>query len=282
VLDTGIAQSVSQGRLLKAWHAQQPTYEGGVDPVGHGTMVASAISLAAPHAGLLDFAFGAGGDFQSYLSDVLRAYAVLREFLQQAPGPLVINNSWCVYETAGDFPVGDPGNYGSNPLHGLNRLIGAVAALGADIVFAAGNCGLPCPAPGCGAGDRGPGASIIGANGHPDVTTVAAVTTAGDRLGMSSQGPAKLTEGKPDLAAYSHFQGVAPAVLRPHGGTSAAAGVCSGVVAALRTRISVLAAPPGVLRGVLTATAALGPTGFNHDTGHGVLQPVAAATRLGL
>src|SRR3989449_5849847 len=93
-------------------------------------------------------------------------------------------------------------------------------------------CSSDLPDPRCGKGDTGPGASIHGANSHPDVFTVAAVTVTDRRLGYSSQGPGALYSRKPDLAGFSHFKG--SGIYPVDGGTSAASPVAAGVAAAPR------------------------------------------------
>src|SRR5207249_1064073 len=135
------------------------------------------------------------------------AFADLVERVSAAPGRWVVNNSWGLFDRASDAPVGSPENYSANPDHPFNQVTGALVAAGADVFFAAGNCGADCPDGRCGAGDTGPGASIHGANSHPDVVTVAAVTVTDRRLGYSSQGPGALYSRKPDLAGFSHFKG---------------------------------------------------------------------------
>src|SRR5439155_103013 len=84
---------------------------------------------------------------------------------------------------------------------------------------------VPCPNARCGAGDTGPGQSIHGANSHPDVVTVAAVTVTDRRLGYSSQGPGGLDSRKPDLAGLSQFAG--SGIYEADSGTSAASPVAA-------------------------------------------------------
>ncbi|MGH7429619.1 MAG: S8 family serine peptidase, partial [Candidatus Methylomirabilaceae bacterium] len=133
----------------------------------------------------------------------------------------------------------------------------------------------------CGTGDTGPGASIHGANSHPDVVTVAAVTVTDRRLGYSSQGPGGLYNRKPDLAAYSHFRG--SGVYPADGGTSAASPVAAGVAAAIRQKVSTKKRRPSQLKGLLQRTARdLEGNGWDYDLGYGVIDAAAAVKALGL
>ncbi len=162
----------------------------------------------------------------------------------------------------------------------LSDAIAAFAA-GADVFFAAGNCGADCPDQRCGAGDTGPGASIHGANSHPDVFTVAAVTVTDRRLGYSSQGPGALYSRKPDLAGFSHFAG--SGIYPADGGTSAASPVAAGVAAALRQRLASDRLAPAQLKGLLQRTARdLGGDGWDYDLGYGVIDAAAAVKALGV
>src|SRR2546426_393501 len=175
----------------------------------HGTMVAYDVRIAAPDAQILDYALlrSRAGTWAAFLSDAIAAFADLVERVNGSPGRWVVNNSWGLFDRASDAPVGSPENYSANPDHPFNQITGALVAAGADVFFAAGNCGADCPDPRCGKGDTGPGASIHGANSHPDVFTVAAVTVTDRRLGYSSQGPGALHSRKPDLAGFGHFKG---------------------------------------------------------------------------
>src|SRR2546426_12390427 len=66
------------------------------------------------------------------------------------------------YTTLFRSPIGSPENYSANPDHPFNQVTGALVAAGADVFFAAGNCGAGCPDGRWGAGDTGPGGSIHG------------------------------------------------------------------------------------------------------------------------
>src|SRR5208283_2321154 len=109
-----------------------------------------------------------------------------------------------------------------------------LVAAGADILFAAGNCGATCPDSRCDNPMVPP--TINGANSHPDVITVAGVDTNRQVVGYSSMGPGALSQEKPDIASFTHFLGSeAFGPGSPDSGTSAACPVMAGVIAALRS-----------------------------------------------
>ena len=182
-----------------------------------------------------------------------------------------------MFNRSTDAPPGHAQNYWANPDHPFNTVTAALVASGADVLFAAGNCGADGPDSRCAIGDIGPGHSIHGANSHPDVITVAAVTVNDDRLAYSSQGPGALGHNKPDLAAFSHFRypNRNPSF---HSGTSAASPVAAGVVAALRSKASARNIPPADLKAALLATTrdVAGTAGWGPDYGHGVIDAGAA------
>ncbi len=280
VMDTGIdAKTIP---VSGGWAPPGVDYTPGTFERDHGTMVAFDASISAPKAAILDYALLQTKEetWTGFLSDAVAAYADLLQRLEREPGPLVVNNSWGMYNRSEDSPIGSPDNYSANPDHPFNQIVGSLVEAGADIFFAAGNCGIPCPDNRCGVEDTGPGASIHGANSHPDVVTVAAVTVTGRRLGYSSQGPGALYHRKPDIAAYSHFDGshVFP---EPDGGTSAASPVAAGVVAAVRERYSNSKIPPASMKGLVQRTARdLGGKGWDYDFGYGVIDAKALAKTL--
>jgi subtilisin family serine protease len=278
VVDTGI-----DGRQIPVSGGWAPVrgYRPGSAPPTHGTMVAYDLRIAAPDARILDYALlqSRAQTWTALLSDAIAAYAHLLEALEQDAGPLVVNNSWGIYDRAQDAPIGSPENYSANPQHPFNQIVGSLVAAGADVFFAAGNCGADCPSPRCGVEDVGPGASIHGANSHPDVVTVAAVTVTDRRLGYSSQGPGGLARRKPDLAAFSHFKG--SGVYPADTGTSAASPVAAGVAAALRQRVSTAKLGPAQLKGLLQRTARdLEGNGWDFNLGYGVIDASAALATL--
>ncbi len=280
VVDTGI--DGTQIPVAGGW-APTPGYVPGSMSPDHGTMVAFDIRIAAPQARILDYALlqSQGGTWTAFLSDAIAAFADLMRSLAEKPGPLVVNNSWGMFDRSEDAPIGSPENYSANPDHPFNQVVASLVTAGADVFFAAGNCGAECPDGRCGPSDTGPGASIHGANSHPDVVTVAAVTVDDRRLGYSSQGPGGLYSRKPDLAAFSHFRG--SGVWTADSGTSAASPVAAGVAAALRQKVSTKRLAPAQLKGLLQRTARdLEGNGWDFDMGYGVIDAAAAFKALGL
>ncbi|HYJ28783.1 MAG TPA: S8 family serine peptidase [Allosphingosinicella sp.] len=280
IVDTGINMAYLNSRgknpafdAARSW-TPGPGITPGSMPVGHGTMCAYDVCIAAPACTLLDVPFLAVG---GRLSDAIRAYNHLVQLMRapRRPGEsrsLVVNNSWGMTPGAPDFPIGHPSNYSNNPLHPFNVLVGTLEGLGADILFAAGNCGAPCPSGNCGGVTAN---TIIGANGHDKVLCVAGVDVTKQRVGYSSQGPGRLTRNKPDLCGYTHFAG--SGVYAADGGTSAATPVVAGLVAAWRSRNHFQPGNPSLspeaLRNMLRATCQdLGGAGFDFDHGFGVVQ----------
>jgi Subtilase family len=260
-------------------------------PVHHGTMCAFDALIAAPKATLIDIptllsTTPGGSAMSGFLSDALRAFSFL---LAQITSPgwkyraLVVNNSWGMFHPSWDFPAGHPGRYGDNPNHPFNIITGTLAAAGADILFAAGNCGGQCPDGRC---QNVVTSTITGANAHASVLTLAGCDVNDLRVGYSSQGPsiAGMPQNKPDITAYTHFSGSeAFGAGSPDSGTSAACPVAAGCVAALRTKRRANIHKPSKIFDALTSTATqIVGAGWNGDYGHGIIQPNAAATKLGI
>jgi subtilisin family serine protease len=272
------------------WHASwspSPTVRPGAAPVDHGTMCAFAALLSAPAATLLDYALlrstrQGGSVMDGVLSDAVQAFGLLLN-LMMFPEPerffhsLVVNNSWGMFHPSWDFPVGHPGRYHDNPNHPFNIVVGSLAAAGADILFAAGNCGPACPDGRC--QPIVPGFRYVnGANSHPDVYSVAGVDTNRALVGYSSQGPGILANDKPDIASYTHFLGSeAFGQGSPDSGTSTACPVAAGVVAALRSAFPFDPAnpsrtPANVRQFVLdSAIHPAGAVGWTPDFGRGII-----------
>ncbi len=287
IVDSGInlAYLATRGKTLtldaaRSWVPSAGMVPGSA-PVGHGTMCAFDAAIAAPRATFLDIQLlrsSATGPtpMSGVLSDAVRAYSHLCNIMiaPRRPGEnrsMVVNNSWGMFHPSWDFPVGNPGNYSDNPNHPFNRIVSALERVGADILFAAGNCGSNCPDGRCGGVTAN---AIYGANGHPSVLTIAGVDVSKARVGYSTQGPGRLSRNKPDLCGYTHFQG--SGVYAADGGTSAATPVVAGVVAAVRTKRPYEpgnpAASPATMRALMRSTAEdLGAAGFDFDHGFGVV-----------
>jgi len=308
IMDTGInlahlqAQPLSRGAFVdiaNSWVVPGTTTTPGFHPLDHGTMCAYDVLIGAPKATLLDYpvlgskapggALGGGVlslAFKAY-SQIMSSWAVSFD----ANGltkydALVISNSWGIFHPSSDFPEGHPGRYIDNSRHPFNQLVGMLARSGADIVFAAGNCGSPCADISCSGLTTG---TITGANALGDVLTLAGCDTADQRVGYSSQGPSitNMFQNKPDVTAYTHFQGsLVTGTNTPDGGTSAACAVAAGCVAALRTKLKPAATPSAGLFDQLRATARRPPgvaaAGWNADYGFGIIDPDAVAQHFGV
>jgi subtilisin family serine protease len=287
IVDTGFNLSylAAHGKVItldpgRSWVPSAGMIPGDA-PVSHGTMCAFDAAIAAPKATFLDIQVlrsSATGPtpMSGVLSDAIRAYSYLCNIMTtpRRPGEhrsMVVSNSWGMFHPSWDFPIGDPGNYSDNPNHPFNRIVGVLESVGADILFAAGNCGSNCPDGRC----QGVTANAIyGANGHPAVLTIAGVDISKTRVGYSTQGPGRLSQNKPDLCGYTHFRG--SGVYTADGGTSAATPVVAGVVAAVRTKSPYEpgnpATTPAAVRALMRSTAEdLGAAGFDFDHGFGVV-----------
>ncbi len=294
VVDTGInAAQVDRVRgghmtidAARSWNPSGVTGAPGKFPVDHGSMCAFDALICAPRASFLDLPVlrsvrQGQTTMDGLLSDALAGYAHLRTVLTDQPAAtraLVVSNSWGSFSPDWDFPVGQPGNYSDNPAHPFNVIVGSLEAAGADILFAAGNCGRDCPDGRCAYPDR----PISGANSHPSVLSIGGVDTANRRVGYSSQGPGRLADHKPDVCTYTHFAGSqAFGADEPDTGTSAACPVAAGLVAAVRTKWSATALPPAQLRALIQRTALdRGAKGFDYDYGYGIADSTALLEEL--
>ena len=242
----------------------------------HGSMCAADVLVAAPEAQLYDYPF-----LVPRSSSALAMFSNVLEQRRLDGTPHVVSNSWGFYAVPPQAT--NPNHEIWDIDHPLHRKIREVIESGALVVFAAGNCGTPCPAGNCDDSSIGAGISIHGSNSLAEVITVAAVNSRGDRIGDRSQGPGMFEPEKPDVAAYSHFFGnFGPG--RPGGdtetpfdnGTSAACPVTSGVVALL------LSAKPGVTPAQLRDALIDGAdrSEWSPDTGHGIIHAARSMTAL--
>ncbi|MEU4462706.1 S8 family serine peptidase [Streptomyces sp. NPDC024017] len=285
ITDTGINTQHLSNELdrpvtvdaARSWNPPGVTGRPGKFPVDHGTMCAFDALIAAPKATLIDIPVLLSEQqgptvMSGLLSDAVAAYSHLWSVLETMPDDkraLVVSNSWGSFSPRWDFPPSHPGNYSDNPGHPFNLMVTALESAGADVLFAAGNCGLDCPDGRCEFPDR----PIVGANSHPRALSIGGVDTRGNRVGYSSQGPGRLDSNKPDICAYTHFEGShAFGAGEPDSGTSAACPVAAGVVAAVRTQWSANVIKPAELRTLLQRTADdRGAAGFDHDYGFGII-----------
>ncbi len=305
IMDTGINLAHLTSRLgaspqldaANSWLPPGTATLPGKHPVDHGTMCAYDVLIAAPGATLLDFPVLGGtapGATQasSLLSVAMIAYASLWASWAVAFSPggaakykaLVVSNSWGIFHPSSDLPAGHPGRFCDNPSHPFNVIVSALVNSGADIVFAAGNCGTQCPDGRC----KGRTArTIMGTNAHDRVLTLAGCDTNDTRVGYSAPGPSiqGMFLQKPDLMAYTHFLGSeAFGANSPDLGTSAACPLAAGCIAAVRTKASRINIPPGNLFDQLRSTARpVGrQSGWNRNYGHGIIDPLAEVKSLGL
>lgn len=151
VLDTGIniahlagAREGVQVDLDLSWSPPSVGHVPGRFPVGHGTMCAFNVLIAAPSAQLLDLPVlrsRAPGRtvMEGLLSDAVAAFAHLRRILDLVPEvdrALVVSNSWGPYGPQQDFVPGHPGNYSDSLAHPFNQAVMELESAGADILFA--------------------------------------------------------------------------------------------------------------------------------------------------
>jgi subtilisin family serine protease len=286
--------------VAASWKPARVASPTGAHRVGHGTMCAYNVLSIAPKATLLDYPMliaRAPGDHtvKSTVGAATDAFYILLSFWINnvlAPTPkyraLVINNSWTIFHPCEeDFPPGHPGRYIDNARHPFHLLVWILSQLGVDIVFAAGNGGMPCPVPPFLHVSIG---SIRGAAAYPEVLTVAGCDVNDLRVGYSSQGPAVLmypgpTPDKPDLTAYTHYLGSQVFGEREaDGGTSTACPIAAGCVAALRSK-TIPYLPPSQVFDALRSTARAGIGGgpggvWNNQYGFGIIDLVAASQNL--
>ncbi|MFF4412216.1 S8 family serine peptidase [Streptosporangium sp. NPDC001559] len=285
IVDTGInaahvAQRIGHTPVIDSAHSWNPSGVSGTAgqfEVDHGTMCAFDALISASKASLIDIPVllsrrPGGSEMDGLLSDAVAAFSHLRTVLDSLPAAtrsLVVSNSWGSFSPEWDFPVGHPGNYSDNAAHPFNLIVSSLEQAGADVLFAAGNCGRDCRDRRCAYPDR----PIGGANSHPSVLSVAGADTEGERVGYSSQGPGRLAQRKPDICSYTHFSGSgAFGEGEPDSGTSAACPVAAGLVAAIRTRWPAATLSPSQLRTLLHRTADdRGGVGYDYDYGYGLL-----------
>ena len=192
-------------------------------------------------------------------------------------GPWVIVNAWGVLD-----PESDPhfAGYADDRDHLVVNDVARLDAARIDVVFAAGNCGEPCPDPRCGSQDTGPGCSIFGFNAQPGVLTVGAVRADGLSVAQSAQGPSRVVGlKKPDLCAPSHFREDDDAS-ELNTGTSAACAYAAGVLAALRSLPKGKDRTPKQMRDLLRKTAQPAGAGWDPRLGFGVINATAALAAL--
>lgn len=234
ICDTGVDEGIFP--VIDGW-APKDAERWGVQaktPFGwHGSMAAHGALIAAPEAVILDVGVlkFSNRDRGAWLSDAIVGINWVASWASAHPEyRVVINNSWSTYRRLASDTAANVGSYANSREHPFNERIEVLVGEGIPIVFAAGNCGNPCPDLRCGDNDKGPDKSVWGAASLASVLSIAAVSVAGERLPYSSQGRGQIDEAKPDFACYSQFKGFLPTA---DPGTSTASCVMSGYVALL-------------------------------------------------
>jgi hypothetical protein len=262
ICDTGV--DGTKFSVLDGW-SPNSLYPPGTDPDGHGSMCAYDATGICPEAKLYDLGLlKSTGGIEGLLSDALAGYQWALDRYRQDGTPHILSNSWAMYQEAWGP------DYARDPNHPFTRKVIEVIREGILVTFAAGNCGEVCPSGRCGA-DYGPGRSIWGANGHPEVITFGAANTNGEWIAYTSQGPAALSDRKPDVCGISHFKGYTSS----DSGTSAANPVGAGVIGLLKC------AKPDLIQAealsVLQRTARdICEPGWDVNSGYGIIDAKAA------
>jgi Subtilase family len=294
IVDTGVnlayLQSHGQNPTFngrKSWRPSGVTTRPGEHPVNHGTMCAYDAGITAPAATLIDYAVLLSQQHTTpvmagLLSDAVLAFSKLLRVASAMPASrraLVVSNSWGIFRQDMDFPVGHPGNYSDNARHPFNVIVASLEAAGADILFAAGNCGRECSDGRCAFGAA---RSICGANSHPSVLSVGGMDTKRKRVGYSSQGPGRLSDQKPDVLAFTHYKGSEVfGAGEADSGTSAACPTLAGLIAAVRSGWKAGTVSPAQLRSLVRRTAKdIGRAGFDYDNGFGAVDAAALVAAL--
>lgn len=266
----------------------------------HGTMIARTILSIAPDAKIWELrAVAAPNELISGLGDIDAACTIaladIRRMIKNgaATKAWIFVNPWGLFDRRLEAHVHQDFRFATSPGNAVNRLMESIvtsAFEGYDVIFAAGNGGQFAPSRRQGPLDRGPGCSILGANGHPSLLSVGAVRSDGIWLGYSSQGNSLLGElipsvCKPDVCAPSNFV-EAYDHARLCTGTSAASAVAAGVVALLRSwelNTGTGLSPPKLLADAVRRGSnrqAVSGAAWRNRTGAGLIDAEAARQQL--
>ncbi|MHA1957650.1 MAG: S8 family peptidase [Candidatus Thorarchaeota archaeon] len=264
ICDSGVRRS-DVPAVIGGWSPPGGTPPGDDGAYFHGTMCATDALGVCPKAKIFDIGIlKSQGGIAGLLSDAIAAYDWALSQFRANKQPQILSNSWGIYQENWSP------DYARDPNHPFTRKVVEVIKAGILVCFAAGNCGQVCPSGNCGS-DTGPGKSIWGANGHPDVITVGAANIKEQWIGYSSQGPASLHKKKPDVCGLSHFTGY----LNSDNGTSAACPVVSGVLGLLKDKNPDLTQSKA--KWYLENTAKdICVKGWDPQSGHGIVQAKAA------
>jgi hypothetical protein len=219
----------------------------------HGTMCAFDVAVVAPKCTLLDFAVNAPqAVVEPRVADAIAVCEYLRGLLERREVEvLIVVAAWQTLEKDEIDGIRT-----DDPEHPFYQALSALESAGADILFSAPDHHAQF---------------IHGPALHPGVLTVSAIDLAGRLFPTAARGPAA-TVVKPDIVAYEGFLGYEMFAGTPDYGTSAAAALAAGVIAALRSHARVRALPPAQIREALRATARdIGVAGVDCESGWGVV-----------
>lgn len=230
----------------------------------HGNMCATDALGICPEAQVYDIGVLKAQETEKVISNAIAGFQWAIERHKLDGTPHILSNSWNVFRES------DGPDYAKDEDHPFTRKVVEAIEEGIIVCFTAGNCGESCPDWRCET-DTGPGRSIWGANGHPDVITVGAVNINEELIGYSSQGPAALCNEKPDFCGISHFKGYYPIDT----GTSAACPIVAGVIGLLKS--ANLGLTQDDVKKILQQTAKnTTGNGFDYQFGYGIIQAKAA------
>jgi hypothetical protein len=181
----------------------------------HGTRCAFDACLATRHVTLIDLPINAA-QADSRISDAIAAVRHLQT--KTAARPLVVLNPWQTDETDDALDDIPP----SNAQHVFNLELEDLAASQVDIIFSVPMLNVPSSPP-----------RLLGPASHSKVLAVTAIDMQDVVFDRAAPGPGALLLNKPDVAQYHRFVGFGPDPSLDLG-TSAAASLAAGVVAAVR------------------------------------------------
>ena len=195
----------------------------------HGSMCAYDACLAAPGCTLLDLPTHAPRSLGlKRIHLILAAYDHLCELARARRfDHIVVVNAW---QTLPNDALG--GLEPEDPRHPLHQALGELDAAGVDVIFSAPDHHAE---------------RIHGPALHPSVLTVTAVNMDGTPFDSSVERFCP-GSGKPDIASYQGFAGYELFKNQGDYGTSAAAALTAGLVAAVRSDARARALSPAALR----------------------------------
>ena len=288
VLDTGInvahvAEHLGRDVILdsgRSWNPGGVSGTAGKFKVDHGTMCAFDTLIAAPRATLIDIPVllserPGGSALDGLLSDAVAALAHLRTVLEEQPlesRSLVISNSWGSFSPRWDFPVGHTGNYSDSLAHPFNLIVSSLDQAGADVLFAAGNCGRDCKDGRCAYPERPSGAPTPTPASCPSAawTRTASESATPPRAPAVSPPTSRTSAPTPTSPARRPSATASPTRAPPPPARSPPASSPPSAPCGLPPRLS-----PAQLRTLLRRTADdRSDVGFDYDYGYGIADPL--------